>query len=694
LVVILMDAPNIGRDDGGELASTFEQALAVEILESQAQRALVLSAAFAVATVFVSVIFVSYFELFGWRTAFVPLASVCVTSAVAVFEFAMHRFIKRHIVHGKSIAGWVRYASALVEITALSVLIAFVQSGFSNPAFALSTPPVLAYLLIVILSTLNLDVRLSLFTGGIAAAEYLAIVVYTFSIYDVHAGDDHIFLTPIMYVAKAMVLLLSGAAAAFVARELSRRQLASFHAAQERDREHRANMMKSQFLADMSHEIRTPLNAVIGYAQLLDTDATITPEQRKAIDAIRVGGRHLLAVVNDVLDISKIEAGGATVAASRFNLRTLLQELTLIFAARCKEKRLAWIFDLQAEAGDVVGDEAKLRQVLTNLLGNAVKFTEAGHVALRVHMNGDDSYHFAVEDTGPGIPIPLQKQIFDPFAQENAKPEAGGTGLGLAIAGRYVALMGGDIALESTPGAGAKFHFSMRLPRWTGHAFDAPPANDWQGFRLTGRQTVRALVADDVAANRAVLTGMLERAGVTVAQAEDGAAALAALADTAFDIAFVDIRMPDTPGTQLVQRLRSAGRGTTKLVAVSASVLTHQRAEYLAAGFDGVLGKPVQLSHLGDCLVRQLGLTLEPLAPTDSEPANDGIGRAPALPEPLWQSLSDAARRHGVTDLRRHIADVERMGPAERRFAARLADHCGRYDMEGLLAALEECRHG
>ncbi|CAN0547685.1 unnamed protein product, partial [Laminaria digitata] len=352
---------------------------------------------------------------------------------------------------------------------------------------------------------------------------------------------------------KSIILFLAGGGAAFVARELLRRQLASLRAIEERDREQHANTMKSQFLADMSHEIRTPLNAVIGYAQLLETETGISPGQRKAVEAIRVGGRHLLAVVNDVLDISKIEAGGESVLSSRFDLKTLLQEQTLIFAARCAEKRVSWIFEMEADAGSVAGDEAKLRQALTNILGNAVKFTEYGHVALRVTAGDGGLYHFEIDDTGPGIPEDRLEEIFDPFAQDVEGRLNEGTGLGLAIAQRYVRLMGGEITVRSKPGEGSCFRFGVVLP----HAPDAAPAIHRRipttARRLAPGQMVRALVADDVAANRDILVRMLEQAGVIVHTVVDGAQALAMIETLNFDIAFLDIRMPGLSGVDVAR---------------------------------------------------------------------------------------------------------------------------------------------
>ena len=684
------------RRDAG-LAQKFERTLAVEMLESQALRTLVLGVTFAVASVFILFLLANIYLRYGVTAAQVPMTVLPVVLGVAIYEFGMRRAIKRHIRLGSFVPMWVWYANACVEISAMSALIIFTQGAFSNPIYVLSAPPLAGYFLFIVLSTLYLDFRLSLFTGCLAAIEYLAIVLFTFATFGSNAVEDSIFLTPGLYIAKTIIVFMGGTGAAFVARELLWRQMASLRAIEERDRQQHANTMKSQFLADMSHEIRTPLNAVIGYAQLLETDAEITPGQRKAVEAIRVSGRHLLAVVNDVLDISKIEAGGESMISSRLDLKALLQEQTLIFAPLCAEKRLSWIFEMKADAGEVVGDEAKLRQVLTNILANAVKFTQNGDVALRVSVDDGDIYRFEIEDTGPGIPEDRHREIFDPFAQDVQGRLKGGTGLGLAIAQRYVGLMGGEIAVHSTPGAGACFRFSLFLPQASMEGLPEDGNATLPARRLAPERTVRALVADDLAANRDILARMLEQAGVTVQTAANGTEALAVIEASPVDIAYLDIRMPGMSGTDVARRISAMGRGDLKIVAVSASALAHQHTEYIDAGFHDFLDKPVQMASLYASLERLLGVIFE-----DDTPSGPRLGRVTetgssggpmVLPEDLRRSLADAAGRHNITDLKRLIAEIETLGAAERIFAAELRDLCGTYDMKAIISALEATGH-
>jgi signal transduction histidine kinase/CheY-like chemotaxis protein len=675
------------RDD----ADAFGKVVAAEMLESQALRTHLVGIIFASASLFIIFVAIYFYVRYGWIAALTPATVFLVSVGITVFEFGMRRVIRRHIRRGDLVPTGAWYATACVEITAMSAILVFIHSSMSNAIFTLSSPPFAGYFLFIVLSTLYLNGRLSLFTGALAAIQYLLIVVFIFSQVGSNAAEDALFLTPGIYLAKTAILIMAGFGAAFVARELSRRQMTSLKALDERNREHHANTMKSQFLADMSHEIRTPLNAVIGYAQLLEIDHGITPSQRKAVEAIRVGGRHLLAVVNDVLDISKIEAGGETVTPSRFNLTAMLQELTLIFPARCAEKRIAWIFEMGIDASDVTGDEGKLRQVLTNILGNAVKFTEIGHVALRVTRDVDEQFRFEVEDTGPGIPEDRHEDIFDPFAQEIQGRLSGGTGLGLAIAQRYVRLMGGEITVESTPGMGARFRFSISLSGSSTETTAVDPLP--QTFRLAPGQVVHALVTDDIAVNRNVLRKMLEQAGVTVDTADDGIHTLELIENPLIDIAFLDIRMPEMSGEETVSRIREIGRDDVKFVAVSASALTHEQTTYLAAGFDGFLDKPVQMANLYELIETLLGVSfVKPAVELSDHGARLTQSRV-ILPEDLQRSLVDAARRHNITDLKRSISDVETLGDVERIFAIKLRELCGTYDMNAILVALNESGH-
>ena len=220
---------------------------------------------------------------------------------------------------------------------------------------------------------------------------------------------------------------------------------------------HRANQAKSTFLANISHEIRTPMNAILGYAQILQDDEKLTESQLKAVKTIEESGEHLLELINDVLDISKIEAGRDEVHATDFELAGLIRGLGAMFEVRCRQKRIAWRLEQTLPSPVVHGDANKLRQVLINLLGNAVKFCSDGEVMLQVRAETGDRCYFEVCDTGPGISLDRQAHVFEPFHQGEEGVRQGGTGLGLAIAREHVVLMGGTLELESQPGKGPLF---------------------------------------------------------------------------------------------------------------------------------------------------------------------------------------------------------------------------------------------
>ncbi len=348
-----------------------------------------------------------------------------------------------------------------------------------------------------------------------------------------------------------------------------------------------ANNAKSVFLASMSHEIRTPLNAILGYAQILEGDPDVSDSQRRAIVTIENSGNHLLTLINDILDISKIEAGREVLRLADFDLGAILQSTESMFAVRCAQKDLTWCFESQIETLAVHGDEGKLRQVLINLLGNAVKFTVEGGVLLRVTSLEEGQVTFDISDTGPGIAQDRQVSIFEPFQQDSEGLREGGSGLGLAIASRQVELMGGRIQLESQPGEGARFFFTIPFePARDPVAVDE--TSSWTRVeRLAPGSTVHALVVDDVETNRELLARFLRQVGVDVEVAENGVKALERVTDRMPDIIFMDMLMPELDGPSTLERLQETyGSDVPTVVAVTASVLEHQREHYMVSDRD------------------------------------------------------------------------------------------------------------
>jgi signal transduction histidine kinase/CheY-like chemotaxis protein len=362
-----------------------------------------------------------------------------------------------------------------------------------------------------------------------------------------------------------------------------------------------ANRAKSAFLASMSHELRTPLNAILGYTQILKRDKTLGAAQQTGISTIQQGGQHLLALINDVLDLSRVEAGRMEFHPKPTALGDLLSVVADIMRVRADQKHLH--FELELVAGLPVAvsvDATRLRQVLLNLLGNAVKFTDRGAVRLRVSplqpeagAPGDLArLRFEVCDDGIGIAEDHIEAIFRPFEQVgDAARRAGGTGLGLAISRQLVQLMGGELKVESRPGAGSRFWFDVPL-----RVVPAPDAGPGGGHVAAGylgpRKTI--LVVDDVATNRALLRDLLGALDFRMLEADNGASALRQMRDGVPDLVLLDMMMPDMDGIETMRRLRADARtANTPVLMISASSTQEEEGRSLAVGANAFLAKPV-----------------------------------------------------------------------------------------------------
>jgi signal transduction histidine kinase/NO-binding membrane sensor protein with MHYT domain/ActR/RegA family two-component response regulator len=369
--------------------------------------------------------------------------------------------------------------------------------------------------------------------------------------------------------------------------------------AEARDAAEAANRAKTEFLANMSHEIRTPLNGVLGVADIL-MRSRLSAKQQELVGVIQASGSLLNALLNDLLDLARIEAGAVELRPERVNVGELVRSASDLFRPRAQDVGLKLVAEIAPDAaGDVLCDPARLRQVLGNLVSNALKFTDAGRVTLRVTRTGD-ALRFEVRDTGKGFDEAVRASLFQRFRQgdNTSTRRHGGAGLGLAICDEYVRLMGGELDCESRPGEGSVFHFTLRLP-----ALEAAPvsANDEAADAICS-DGFRVLVVDDNLVNRQVLQLILKSAGIDCESVENGQEAVDAVTGGDFDAVLMDIQMPVMDGLEATRRIRAweaeAARSRAPIYIVSANCLPEHVHAGRAAGADGHLNKPVSVAEL------------------------------------------------------------------------------------------------
>jgi CHASE2 domain-containing sensor protein/CheY-like chemotaxis protein len=396
--------------------------------------------------------------------------------------------------------------------------------------------------------------------------------------------------------------------------ELARQKLAI---EREKFQAEAASQAKSQFLAKMSHELRTPLNAILGFSQVMNRDATLSPQQQEYLNIIQRSGEHLLALINDILEMSKIEAGRSTFKASRFDLYRLLDTLAAMFHLTASSKGLKLIVERSPEVPQYVQtDEGKLRQVLINLLGNAVKFTQVGSITLRVSRE-DESVspspwlHFEVSDTGAGIAPEDIDSLFDAFTQtQTGERTLEGTGLGLSISRQFVELMGGELTANSKLGQGATFAFT--IPVQPARASDVQTSDGCTG-RAVGlapeQPEYRILVAEDDWASRQLLVQLLSSLGFQVREAKDGKEAIALWSSWQPHLIFMDMRMPVMDGYEATKQIKAQIKGqSTAIIALTASAFTEERAAILSEGCDDFISKPFRERILLEKITQHLGV--------------------------------------------------------------------------------------
>ncbi len=410
-----------------------------------------------------------------------------------------------------------------------------------------------------------------------------------------------------------------------------------------------ANRAKNVFLASMSHELRTPLNAILGFTTLLREGGAAPEEQGKDLDIISRSGEHLLHLIDDVLDMAKIEAGRSVVESGPCDVQSLVRDLTEMMRMRAMAKNLQLLVEQSPGfPRRVRTDAAKLRQILTNLIGNAVKYTERGGIMLRLNGLPEDPsgrvlLQFEVEDTGVGIAAKDQGRVFEPFVRVGDPGFQDGTGLGLAIVRQYVELMGGTIRLESEPGRGSRFRMELPVERVPESEATAPLDYRPRVVRIAfGQREYRVLIVEDQFENRLLLRRLLERVGFSVRATGDGQEGIEIFKSWRPHFIWMDRGLHGMDGLETVRRIRRLGGGReVKIVAVTASVLAGERDEMLASGLDDFLGKPYRLEEIFDCMARHMGVRYD----REENGARQSGHAKPILRPEAWAAIPEGLRK-------------------------------------------------
>jgi PAS domain S-box-containing protein len=465
-----------------------------------------------------------------------------------------------------------------------------------------------------------------------------------------------------------------------------------------RDAAEAANKAKSTFLANMSHELRTPLNSILGFSQMMSKAANLDEMQRNNMEIINSSGEHLLKLINDVLEIAKIEAGKLQLEIAPFDLHEVVREVSDMMRLRAQQKGLQLELDQSSEFPRYIkGDEARLRQILVNLVSNAVKFTEKGGVTIRLSKQKNAQPHLLIEieDTGPGINEADRKRLFKPFVQLPTGKMQEGTGLGLAIVRQFVQLMEGDISVESRPGSGTQFRIVLPL--------NEPDKAELLQLRreshgevtglVPGQPLYRILIAEDQRDNQTLLTRLMTNLGLEVKAVRNGEECIEQFKEWKPDLIWMDRRMPIMDGLEATRQIRQLpGGDRVKIIAVTASALKEQEASLRAAGMDDYVSKPYRFDEIYDTLASQLGLKL-----LYSDESPDGASATPTLTPDMLAAIDDALRaalRDALNALDRQQIEgvIRQIGEKDPHLAKLLKSHTANFDYPTILSALNQTK--
>ncbi len=536
---------------------------------------------------------------------------------------------------------WLGFFTCVLDVSIVSAVnLALVVSG--GPLAVTNGRTIFSvYLIALAFTCLRQDVRMCVTAGLAAMLQYGALVAWVVTrsaalglplanaTYGTFRWDNQITRLAILAIATAINVVI-----VHQSRDLR----------QQRDRAEEASHSKSEFLANMSHEIRTPLNAVLGMMSLL-LETPLTAIQREYVATARGSGAALLAVINDILDVSKIEAGKLEIESAPFVFREGLDAAMGILSPKAQSKKLALHCRVaEGVPAAIESDQARLRQILVNLLDNAIKFTSRGEVSLEVEAeperDGLIELRFAVRDTGIGISADRMERLFKPFSQGDSSMSRlyGGTGLGLVISQRLAERLGGRMWVESEVGRGSSFFFTLRgRPALAVPARPPTGVYDVASLGLTERLPLRILLAEDNSINQRVGLLLLERIGYRADVAGNGVEALEALRRQPYDLILMDVQMPILDGLEATRRIRAEfpDDRQPRIVALTATVLREQREACLAAGMDDFVQKPVGFEDLREALSRCGG----------------GQGGRPAVAKPAASPLLDRARLDSLRKL-------------------------------------------